>query len=312
MAAEGVKRAVIYLIILSAIFTIFVVVDALIETKTLLGDFSQYVQENIPEFSYDQGKLKMEIQETMVINDVQYPGIDRIVIDTLAENNEQKAKVENDNTIIGMTVFLFDDKILLKTKTESEQTSSQPYTYAEFIEAYVGKDIEKFNKEELVQYLGDEKVMSIYIKGAVLIYFVLFAGVITVGLMNVLQVAILGWITTMIARIKMRFSAIYSMAVYSLTLPMILNIVYLVINYFTEFTIEYFQVAYIAIAYIYLAASIFILKDDFIKKMQEVEKIKQEQLKVREEIKEEEREEQKEKEDPKEDNKENEPQGSEG
>ena len=59
----------------------------------------------------------------------------------------------------------------------------------------------------------------------------------------------------------------------------------------------YFQVAYTTIAYIYLAAAIFILKDDFIKKMQEVMKIKQEQKNVREEIK---RQEEK-KEEPKED-----------
>ena len=106
-----------------------------------------------------------------------------------------------------------------------------------------------------------------------------------VVLLDSFEIALLGWITTIISRIKMRFVAIYNMAVYSLTLPMILNILYVIVNYFTDFTITYFQVAYITIAYIYLAASIFILKDDFIKKMQEVEKIKQEQLKVREEIK---------------------------
>ena len=50
--------------------------------------------------------------------------------------------------------------------------------------------------------------------------------------------------------------------------------VYIIINYFIDFTIDYFQIAYIAIAYIYLAASIFILKDDFMKRQEEVEKIK--------------------------------------
>ena len=57
-----------------------------------------------------------------------------------------------------------------------------------------------------------------------------------------------------------------------------------------------FLPAYITIAYIYLAATIFILKDDVIKKMQEVEQIKQEQLKVREEIEKQEKQEEKNKE----------------
>ena len=97
----------------------------------------------------------------------------------------------------------------------------------------------------------------------------------------------------------MKFSAVYTMSIYAFTFPMLLEIVYIVINYFTDFTIKYFQVAYTTIAYIYLAAAIFILKDDFIKKMQEVMKIKQEQKNVREEIR---RQEEK-KEEPKEDKK---------
>ena len=95
--------------------------------------------------------------------------------------------------------------------------------------------------------------------------------------------------------------AIYNMAIYSLTLPIILNVIYIITNYFIDFTITYFQVAYITIAYIYLAAAIFIIKDDFIKKQQEVEKIKEEQKKVRDEI---ERQEQKNPEDKEEKNKE--------
>jgi type III secretory pathway component EscU len=111
---------------------------------------------------------------------------------------------------------------------------------------------------------------------------------IVVALLDTFELAILGWITSITAKIKMRFSALYNMAIYSLTLSMILNMIYIIINCFTKFTISYFQVAYITIAYVYLAASIFILKDDFMKKQEEVEKIKQEQKKVREEIKEQE------------------------
>ena len=98
----------------------------------------------------------------------------------------------------------------------------------------------------------------------------------------------------------------------------------IIINYFTDFKIKYFQVAYTTIAFIYLAASIFILKDDFIKKMQEVLRIKQEQKNVREEIKQQEEkkdeseddkdedeDEQKKKENDEDDNNDDEPQGSE-
>ena len=129
-----------------------------------------------------------------------------------------------------------------------------------------------------------------------------------------LEIAIFGWITATLAKIRMKFSAIYSMAIHSLTLSMILNICYIIVNYFINFKIRYFETAYVVIAYIYIAATIFILKDDLIKRMQEVERIRQEQKKVKEEIKEQEEpkedeKEEKKKEKDKEDG--DEPQGSE-
>ena len=219
-------------------------------------------------------------------------------------------------------VFFFNNEIVLKTQIESGETVRQAYTYSDFIANYTGKNIEKFNKAEFVQYLTSGEMTNFYVQYGLAMFIYMLIVNIIVSLFDALEIALLGWITTTIARIRIKFVAIYNMAIYSLTLPMILNILYIVINYFTDFTITYFQVAYITIAYIYLAAVIFILKDDIIKKLQEVEKIKQEQLKVREEIKEDEQERKEEKdkedkknkeneEDKKGDNKNDEPQGSE-
>ena len=315
MAAEGLKRTIKYLIILTAIVTVFIMIGSLLQMKALIGDFAEYVEKNIPEFSYSDGHLSMEIEESMVIEDIQYDGVDKVVINTLLETDEQKEQVEKDNLINGTTIFFFKDQIILEIKTENEEIIKQPYTYSDFITNYTGENIESFNKGEFVQYLTSEKMTTFYAQYGMSIFIYLLIANIIVGLLDSLEIAILGWITTTIARIRMKFVAIYNMAIYSLTLPMILNILYIVINYFTSFTITYFQVAYITIAYIYLAAAIFIIKDDFIKKMQEVERIKQEQLKVREEIKEETPEKKddkkEEKEDKREDNKGDEPQGSE-
>ena len=296
MAMEGLKRAVKYLILLTAIVTLFVMVGSLLQMKTLVGDLATYVQENIPEFSYSDGKLAVQSEKPIIIENVEYSGIDRIIINTSAETDEQKEQVEKDNLITGTTIFFFNNEIILKSKSESDEIVRQPYTYSNFIAGYTGENVEQFTKTEFVQYLTSEKMGAFYGNYALSIFVYLLIVNVMVALLDSLEIALLGWITTTVARIKMRFSAIYNMAIYSLTLPMSLNILYIVINYFTSFTITYFQVAYITIAYIYLAASIFILKDDFIKKMQEVEKIKQEQTKVREEIKEEQQEKRKEEE----------------
>lgn len=227
----------------------------------------------------------MEIEESIIIEATENTGIDKIIINTLTETDEEKEQLEKDNIIVGTTLFFFKDKIVLSVKAENDEVVKQQYTYNEFITSYTGQEVESFNKAQFVQYLTSDKMSTFYQTYAISIFGYLLIVNIMVALLDSLEIAILGWITTTIARIRMKFVAIYNMAVYSLTLPMLLNILYIVINYFTDFTITYFQVAYITIAYIYLAATIFILKDDFIKKMQEVEKIKQEQLKVREEIK---------------------------
>ena len=86
----------------------------------------------------------------------------------------------------------------------------------------------------------------------------------------------------------MRYVAIFNMAVYAITLSIILNIIYLIVNMFVPFTIEYFQVMYIAVATIYLIAAIFIIKSEMIKKQIELMKIEAEQQNVRKEIQEQE------------------------
>lgn len=297
MAMEGLKRAIKYLVILTAIVTVFLTLGSVIQMKILVEDLARYIQDNIPEFSYVDGNLSMQTEENLIIENIETIGIDKIVINTIAENPEQKDQIEKENLVTGTNLFLFKDEIVLEAKTEEGETVRQPFTYSDFIAGYTGGELQEFNKTEFINYLTSDKMYTFYLSYGTTAFISLLIANIIVVLLDVLEIAILGSITATIARIRIKFGAIYSMAAYSLTLPMILNILYIVINYFTNFTITYFQVAYIAIAYIYLAAAIFILKDDVIKKLQEVEKIKQEQLNVREEIKEEQKKKEEEKKD---------------
>lgn len=312
MATEGLWRAIKYLTTLTIIVTIFLMIGSLLKIKTLIGYFAQYVNDNIPEFSYSDGKLNIEAEESIIIENIEEIGINKIVINTLVETEEQKQELEENNLIDGITLFLFKDEIILKTKLEDIENIRQTYTYSNVIENYLDENMDKFNKTQFVQFLTSEKMSTFYIQYAGFMFIYLLIINLIIALLDSFEIAILGVITSTMARLRMRFVAIYNMAIYSLTLSMILNILYIIINYFTDFTITYFQVAYITIAYICLAATIFIIKDDFIKKMKEVEKIKKEQLKVREEIKEEqEKKEKQDKEEKPEENEEDDPQGSE-
>lgn len=318
MAAEGVYKAIKYITILMIVLSIFLTISSLIESKKMVTDLSQYIQDNIPDFSYQDGKVSMDIEQPILLDNIQYNGIDYIIINPNLENDTDKDNYKNENGKIGTTVYFFKNQIILENKNENGEKQTQEYTYQDFIQSYTQENITQFNKDELVDYLTSEKMNSFYIRYAmsIIIYLVLMN--IIVGLLDSVELAVLGWITSLTARIKMRFTAIFNMAIYSLTLSILLNCIYVIINYFTDFTIEYFSIAYITIAYVYLAASIFIIKDDYLKKQEIVEKIKQEQEKVREEIKEQERQkeekkEKKEKEEKKEEKENNneEPKGSE-
>ena len=106
---------------------------------------------------------------------------------------------------------------------------------------------------------------------------------------NVVLLSFFGYITTLLARIKMRYVAVFNMSAYALTLSVILNMLYVAVNIFVPFTMEYFQVMYVAVAAIYLVAAILILKADFMKKQLELMKIAEAEAIVKKEMEQEEK-----------------------
>ena len=68
-------------------------------------------------------------------------------------------------------------------------------------------------------------------------------------------------------------------------MPILLNLIYILVNTFTGFTIQYFQWMYTTISYIYVIVAILIIKTDLINRQFELMKIIEEQEKVKEEIK---------------------------
>lgn len=120
----------------------------------------------------------------------------------------------------------------------------------------------------------------------------------------VVMISIVGYITSWMLKIKMRYVAIFNMSVYAITLSVLLNTIYLIINMFIPFTISYFQVMYVAVATIYLIAAIFIIKSETIKKQAELMKIEETQKMVKKELEQENKEEEKQKESDKKEKKE--------
>ncbi len=285
MATEGTGRAIKYLAILVLIITAFAAIGSVKKIHQMMNDLSSYIENNIPEFKYADNKMTIESEEPIIITNINYDAINKIVIDPSSETDEQKAEMEAKNEITGTTVFLYKDQIAIKIKSEDGQTARQEYLYSDYLKNYINtENLKEFNKKDFVEYMRSSNMNSYYYRYTATAIVYLYVSNLLVALSYCIELGVLGWITTKTTRIKMKFSALFNMSAYALTLPIILQCIYLIINLFTTFIISYFQIAFITIAYIYLAAAIFMLKDDFIKKQQEVSKIEEEQEKVKEEI----------------------------
>lgn len=186
-------------------------------------------------------------------------------------------------------ILFLKDRIIIKTELS---TKLMEYSYKDISEEY---NINKIDKQEIINILSGQTMYTFLVAFFIVMLIYMFIIYFSSILIDIFLLAILAYIVTRLAGLRLKYSAIYNIATYSLTLPVLLNIIYIVINRFTGFTIEYFQIMYTAIASIYIITSILMIKSDVIKKQYELNKIIEEQERVRQELKRKE-EEQKEKE----------------
>ena len=280
MAAQGVWSAIKYLMVIMAIFAIIVSAGTTYQTYSYVNKVVSYVETNLPEIQYKDGILEVKSEEK--IEDETQLG--KIIIDTNTEDENLINEYINSVSANENGILVLKDKVILKSMLSTENTKTD---YKTLLQNY---NIEKteFNKQDIISYVRSTEFLQVYIAyfGTMFIY--TFAIYLLSALIDALVLAALGYLTTLLLKMKIRFVAVYNMAIYGLTLPILLNAIYYIVNLITGFTIEYFQVMYISVAYIYLAAAIFMIKSDYIKKQQELIKIQEEQENVKKELQEQE------------------------
>lgn len=277
MAAQGFGRAINYLLKIVAILAIILCLGMVYQTYNLIGEGVNYLKNEFPEFSYIEGKLDIESEDIMKISE-QNSITGYTIIDTKTEDEQEINKYINEIQEVGSGLIVLKDKVILKN---SAVVGTINYEYKEVFEQ-IG--ITQFTKQDVINYANSSKIISLYVSVFLTIFIYSFIMYMLTTLSNAIFLSVFGWITTWIAKIKMRFVATFNMAVYALTLSVILNMIYIAINIFIDFNIEYFQVMYVSVAAIYLVAAIFILKSEFIKKQAELMKIVEAQEIVRKEL----------------------------
>ena len=171
-------------------------------------------------------------------------------------------------TLIGTCSIMFT---IFKEATNTEEASQ------------VGILINNLTRQISENYSETNQVF-IYIGVFAISYLYMFViNIISIAI-DIILLGAFGYFTAIIIRLHLKFSAMCKIALHSLTLPIILNMVYILIKTFTNFEIKYFELMYISIAYIYIVTAILMIKYDVMKNQQELNKIIQEQEKVRQEM----------------------------
>lgn len=274
-ALESVKKSIVYILKIIAIFALVVTIVSIYQFSKGVNQAINYFNENISNLDYADGILQINNNEKLDINNEE--NLFEIIIDTQELNedgiNEYKDYINSKNNII----IILRNKIFVKNAFSASVTENE---YSELLNNY---NIESMDKQQVLDYINSNKAqMYIAVTGIVYIYMLMeyFISVI----LDIVMLALITCILGMVSRLKIKFKAGFGIATHALTLSLILNLIYIIINSLTGFTIKYFSIMYMGIAYVYIITAIFMIKSDFIKRQVEVEKIKTEQEKVHEEL----------------------------
>lgn len=264
LSAEGFRSAMKYALILILIIAAVAGLTSVYKNIQRINDMAKFINDKAPEFTYKDSTLTVDSQEVIDENDETYG---KIIIDTNTTDEEQINKYTEEINNEESGVIILKDKMILK---QSGETTLENYNYKDLF-AELG--VTEFNKEDLVKYLTGNQMYNVYLN----LFFTLFVYAIIIYAINafayILLVSIIGYVTSSALRLKIRYVAIFNMAVYAVTLPTLLNMVYIVANTIWSYQINYFGVMYVLIASIYIIAAIFMLKAEFNKKQSEVQKV---------------------------------------
>ncbi len=286
-AADKLTRAITYILIITIIFTAIISLAYTYKFFKITQDIKDYIGENVEEISYKDGNLNVSAEEGKIVIENEESIIPIIIVDTSEEANKEEYMEKIKMYETGM--LLLKDKAIVSNKLLSE---NEEIYYSNIL------DTELENKAELLELLEPSKLTNYYTMFYATMFIYMFFVYFASNIVDAVVLGVLGYLFARIMRLRLRYRATFNIGIHSLTLPIILNLVYIIVNTITGFNIEYFQWMYTSISYIYVVVAILMIKTEIINQkiqLMKLEKI-QEKATNEEKEKEEEKDESKEKE----------------
>lgn len=293
MSAEGLFRALSYLIKLTLIVTLIITIGTISQILQLKDKGEKFLNEQIGNFTYKEGILQLEDNTPIRAPSSTFG---EVVVDVNTESEEEINQYIN-SLKENRGIIILKDKVLIRGIANKGTIS---YNYKSVLDDL---NIKEANKETVLNYFNFQNLWQIYIVIIGIFFIYTLINTLLPFIFDAVLLSIVGFVATLVAKIRIRYVAIFNLAIYSMTLSIILYALYIVVNLITKFNITYFQVMYISVAAIYIIAAILLIKSDFLARQVQVSSTMT--VKKQEEKEQENEEENKDSEDDKKDKKEN-------
>lgn len=284
-AQEKISISIKYFLKFVLFFSIAMATILIIKTVSTVNKIVIFIENECPEFGFEGNELIVqgENKEFEIGTKEKSFGI---VVNSEKENISDVPKANDYEFAI---VFLKN-----KIAFNNEELSNTIILYEGLNQIY---SLNNINKQKVIEILLNNRMLNGYMISFGLIVLSSFIIYSIEFILEILILSLIGFLITQIIGIKLKYKPIFNISVYSLTLSILLYIIYSGVNILTGFEIIYFGVAYRAISYVYLITAILIMKSDLTKQTigpikieEEKKEIKEEQEKNKEENKEKEEE----------------------
>lgn len=270
LAVQTVRQGISYFFKIILLFAVVLSIMYSTQIYKLINITKEKI-DIIPEFEYKNGEIIFKGNEPVILENMSNVLNSVLILPETEEKTEEeyisKVKTYNSYLIINKSNFAI-----------SVNDNKLQYNYKDVLEKY---SIKSFDKAELSNFIKGINSISLSIAFfLVMIIYLFFWYIIFIGA-DILITFLVSLITSRIARIKLRTSALVNIAIHSLTLSILLYLLYYIINMLTGFEISKFRIMYVSVAAIYASISVLIIKADFIERQKELAKVIKEQQKIR-------------------------------
>ena len=266
-ADENVSKAMGYFFKIVIMFVIFATLAVSYPISSTVINSVEYLRSDVPDFSIAEGKLTVDSDEPVIITNDEMSLM--LALDASINSENVNSFFEENKKYENVLLFI-EDKLYLKL---SNTSGIMVYDYNTLTQTLSTDNI---SRQQILEYFDNTGYAQLFIRIYAVLFIYLLLSYIISTLLDIVIISVLALLSSKIYKVGLNYKQCFNMSIYALTLPIILNIVYVLLNSFTGFTIQYFQIMYNLISYIYIIAAILIIKSDFNKTASDMIKVEEE------------------------------------